>query len=96
MRDRRIFDHLRTIADRPNVAVAEFAEAVHKGLTVNPPDSSGLLQTLAYEREGGIEKVFSDYYRRVAVWRWLLPVQREADTVVHYDETWRACHVAAR
>ena len=46
MRDRRIFDQLRSIADRPVVPIAEFAEAVHKALTVNPPDSSGLLQTM--------------------------------------------------
>ena len=96
MRDRRIFDHLRTIAERPMVPVAEFAEAVHRALTVNPPDTSGLLQTVAYEREGGIDAVFSDYYRQVAVPRWLLPVQRRADTVVHYDEAFRACHLAQR
>lgn len=96
MRDRRIFDQLRSIADRPVVPIAEFVESVHKALTANPPDSSGLLQTMAYERDGGVEVVFNDYYRRVAVPQWLLPVQRRADTVVHYDENFAACHLNQR
>ena len=96
MRDRRIFDQVRSIADRPVVPIADFVEALHKALTVNPPDSSGLLQTVAYERDGGIDAVFNDYYRRVAVPRWLLPVQRRADTVVHYDESFAACHLNQR
>ena len=96
MRDRRIFDHLRAIADRPSVPLTEFAEAVHKGLTVNPPDTSGLLQTLAYEKDGGVDEVFADYYRRKTHPDWLRSVQHRADCVVHYDEEWRVCHVGSR
>ena len=98
LRSRQIGDSLSSLQDLssgPGTAVtfAGFNETVRKAMSITPP--SRLLALTEYERCGGTEAVFEEYYGST-VPGLISPVMERVDVHVQHDELWQVTAVDYR